>query len=290
VSHIAGLSRKWDGTTLVLAAVGKNIKNAAVKMHKEVFMGIFFFWKRRNLKKEESIVIEPHKNKEDALAKPSVALLMQIEGQSKVYELPHDREFSIGSDPKNDLCLNRQDVSPFHAKIIPVKDSYVLYNLLSENDVKVNNRQVHKCKLRFGDRIEIGSIVLLFDLKEECKRDDEFFEGAERRRAVRISPPLTLRFIVYSRSKTKEFVASVKDISSEGAKIELTEKLPKGSMIEAQIYSQELPSIELIGTVVREVDFDRDGKITYEVGIQFLEMSDDSKQKLRDYIIRCISS
>ncbi len=252
-------------------------------------MGIFFFGKRKGSKKEESIVLEPHKSEKDVLGQPVTVLLMQIEGQSKIYELPHNREFNIGRDPKNDLCLDQPDVSAFHAKITPVKDSYVLYNLLSENGVRVNHHRVHKYKLRFGDRIEIGSNVLLFDLKKGYKRDDEFLEGAERRRAVRISPPLTLRFIVYSRNKSKEFVASVKDISLEGVRIELTEKLAKGSMIEAQIYSPELPSIDLIGTVVREVDFDRDGRISYEIGMQFLEMSDEARERLRNYLVKCIS-
>lgn len=251
-------------------------------------MGIFF-WKRNKLRKEESRIIEPHSEAKNVLDDLVAVLFMKIEGQSKIYELPHGRDFTIGSDPQNDLCLNEPDVFPFHAKITPVKDSYVLYNLLSENGVKVNHHQIHKYKLRFGDRIEIGSNVLLFDFKKGYRRNDEFLEGAERRRAVRISPPLTLRFIVYSRNKAKEFVTLIKNISLEGARIELEERLPKGSMIEAQIYSPELPSIELIGTVVREVDFDKGGKISYEIGMQFLEMSDESREKLHDYLVKCIS-
>ncbi|MDD5454432.1 MAG: PilZ domain-containing protein [Candidatus Ratteibacteria bacterium] len=252
-------------------------------------MGVFFFRKKKRFKKEGSYVLEPHLEEKSTLNKPIVILFLKINGQSKIYELPHDRNFTIGSDPKNDLCLKESGVSPFHAKISPVKDSYVLYNLLSNDGVKVNRHEVHKYRLRFGDRIEIGPEILLFDLKQGYRRDDEFFEGAERRKSVRISPPLTLRFIVYSQNKAKEFVAFIKDISLEGVRIELEEKLPKGSMIEAQIYSPELPSIDLIGTVVREIDFDKGGRIFYEVGMQFLEMSDEARERLHNYLVRCIS-
>ncbi|MBU1630443.1 MAG: PilZ domain-containing protein [Candidatus Omnitrophica bacterium] len=55
------------------------------------------------------------------------------------------------------------------------------------------------------------------------------------------------------------------------------------------MYSPDLPSIDLIGTVVREVAFDRGGKILHEVGIQFLEMSDKSKERLHNYLVECIS-
>ncbi len=252
-------------------------------------MSIFFFGKKNNVKKETSSALEPHSQNKDIWGKPVAVLFMRIEGQSKVYELPHDKEFNIGKDSKNDLCLDQPDISAFHAKITPVKDSYVLYNLLSEDGVKVNHQRIHKYKLRFGDKIEIGSNVLLFDLKRGYRRDDEFLEGAERRKAVRISPPLTLRFIVYSHNKTKEFVSSIKDISLEGARIELEEKLQKGSMIEAQIYSPELPSIDLIATIVREVDFDKSGKMFYEIGVQFLEMSEESRKSLRAYLVKCVS-
>ncbi|MBU0533224.1 MAG: PilZ domain-containing protein [Candidatus Omnitrophica bacterium] len=252
-------------------------------------MGFFFFRRRNKVRKRESRILEPRSERKSDFKNPVVVLFMRIEGQSKIYELPHEKDFNIGSDPQNDLCLNKPNVFPFHAKITPIKDSYVLYNLLSKTGVRVNQHEIHEYKLRFGDRIEIGSIVLLFDLKRGYRRTDEFLEGAERRRAVRISPPLTLRFIVYSHNKAKEFVALIKDVSLEGVRIELEEKLLKGSMIEAQIYSPDLPSIDLIGTVVREVAFDRGGKILHEVGIQFLEMSDKSKERLHNYLVECIS-
>ncbi len=243
-------------------------------------MGFFFF---KNKGKEKIEV-------KGAPAFPIVVLLVETGENSKVYELPSGRDFHIGRDPNNDLCLNDPKVSPFHAKISPVKSSYVLYDLSSETGVKVNCKEIHQCRLRFGDRIMIGSVSLFFDLKEGYRKsEEEFFEGMEKRKAVRISPPLTLRFIVYSANKSKEFVALVKDISLEGVRIEIEEELLKGSMIEAQMYSKELAPIDIIGTIVRKVNIDKGGKILTEVGIQFLEMSEESRQKLHDYLVKCIS-
>jgi pSer/pThr/pTyr-binding forkhead associated (FHA) protein len=253
-------------------------------------MGIFFFKKKsESSRKEEkeSLIVEPEEKEKQV--PPVIVLLVERGGEQKVYELPTDRDFKIGRNPKNDLCLDEPSVSDFHAKISPVKDSYVLYDLLSESGVKVNKHKVHQHRLKFGDRIEIGYVTLLFDLKSGYRRDDEFFEGMERRKAVRISPPLTLRFVVYSRNKAEEFLASIKDISLEGAGVEIKKNLPKGSMIEAQIYSSELLPIELIGTVVRERSFKKNGKLLNDVGIQFLEMTEESRKRLRDYLIKCVS-
>ncbi len=243
-------------------------------------MGFSFFKK----KSKEKIEVK------DTSVSPIVVLHMETTGKPKVYELPTGRDFYIGRDPKNDLCLNEPSVSEFHAKISPVKASYVLYDLSSENGVRVNHKEIHQCRLRFGDRIEIDSAILLFDLKRGYGTGlEEFFEGVEKRKAVRISPPLTLRFVVYSRSKAEEFLASIKDISLEGAGIEIEQNLPKGGMIEAEIYSSELLPVELIGLIVRERSFERNGKILNEVGIQFLEMNEESRERFKNYLMKCIS-
>lgn len=238
----------------------------------------------------ESVVVEPSQQEgEKSPAPPSVMLLVETEKEPQFYELPNDSDFKIGRNPRNDLCLDDPEISDFHAKIIPVKGSYVLRDLLSGSGVKVNHKKIHECRLRFGDRIEIGANALIFDLKKDYRRGDEFFAGKEKRKAVRISPPLTLRFVVYSKNRAEEFSASIKDISLEGAGIEIEKRLPKGSMIEAQVYSSELDTVDLIGTVVREKGFERDGKIFNEVGIQFLEMDEESRERLKDYLIKCIS-
>ena len=256
-------------------------------------MGIFFFKKKSKLTirgKRESLIIKPISSEiEGASVPPVVVLLVKIGDKSQIYELPTGRDFNIGRDPKNDLCLDEPNVSSFHAKISPLKDSYVLYDLLSETGVKVNHREVHQRRLRFGDSIEIGSANLFFDLKKGYRRDEEFFEGMEKRKAVRISPPLTLKFIVYSSNKAAEFSALIKDISLEGAGIEIEGKLSKGSMIEAQIYSSELLPVELIGTVVRAKSFEKNGKMLNEIGIQFLEMGEESRERFKNYLIKCVS-
>ena len=131
----------------------------------------------------------------------------------------------------------------------------------------------------------------------EENRKDELFEGIEKRKTVRISPPLTLKFLTYppvserragSYNKMEESDAVIKDISLEGARIEVERKLSKGSVIEAQIYSPELEPIEVIALVVQERVKQDDEKKIYHLGLQFLNMDEESRKRFKEYLIQCL--
>jgi len=70
----------------------------------------------------------------------------------------------------------------------------------------------------------------------------------------------------------------VKDISLDGARIETERELQKGSVIEAGISSSELPLIEVIAQVIWGRVKDKDDKILYDIGLQFLEMDEKSRK------------
>lgn len=226
----------------------------------------------------------PQGEVENTLVSPAILMYMKTHGEFPVYNLSQNREFFIGRNPENELCLEGEDVSDIHAKIRPEKESYMLYDLASGSGVYVNWEKVLKHRLGHRDRIKIGTHTLIFEFAKE----EEFFDGIDRRKTVRIKP-LHIKFLVDSYKKLEESSGIVRDISLDGARIETEGELPKGSVIEAGISSSEIPLIEVIAQVIWERTKEKDNKILYEVGIQFLEMDEKSRKILGDYLLKYVA-
>ena len=123
----------------------------------------------------------------------------------------------------------------------------------------------------------------------EKEKRDAFFQEVENRKVARIFPPLTLKFLTSSKEGMEESRALIKDISMDGARIETKKAIHKGNMIEAQICSPELKPIEIVALVVRERVHERRGTNFHEVGLQFIEIDDESRERFRNYLIKCVS-
>jgi len=216
----------------------------------------------------------------NSFVRPAVIICEKIHGQSPVYNLPNNKEFFIGKDSKNDLCLAGDDVSEVHSKIRPEGDNYVIYDLNSPSGLTVNWGKTLKCKLEHRDRIKIGSHILTFEfLKEE-----NIFEGSEKSKAKHTPSLMVLKFLAKVDNKLEEVSAVVKEINLIGARIEMQKEiLHKGNIIEAGISSEKLPLVEVIAQVIWERVQDKDGKLLYDIGLQFLEMDEKSKKRLKDY-------
>jgi pSer/pThr/pTyr-binding forkhead associated (FHA) protein len=222
----------------------------------------------------------------DSFVRPAVIICEKIHGQSLVYNLPNNKEFVIGQNPENDLCLTGDDVSGVHAKIRPEKDNYMLYDLASKSGLTVNWEKTLKCKLEHKNRIKIGSHTLIFEFVKE----EEIFDGVERRKTNRVVAPMTLKLLANVNNKLEEVSGIVKDINLSGARIEIQkEVLRKGDNIEAGISSPELPLVEVIAQVIWERVQDKDGKLLYDIGLQFLEMDEKSRSRLKNYLNKITS-
>ena len=243
-------------------------------------MGIFSFRKKEN--KAEPIPEPIHREIKEVSIHPALLIYMKIHGESPTYILSTDREFFIGRSPKNDLCLEGEDISDIHAKIRPEKDNYMLYNLVSsKNEIYVNWEKTLKHKLEHRDMIKIGSHVLVFKF---INSEAEIFDGMGTVKQGRSKPVMTIKFLVSSNNKLEEFSGVVRDISFDGARIETERGLSKGNIIEVGISSVELPVIEVIAEVIWERAEDKGDKILYDVGLQFLEMDKASRKRLIDYL------
>ena len=77
---------------------------------------------------------------------------------------------TIGREEGNQLRLNDERVSRFHAKVQMDNDDYILTDLESTNGTRVNGTVVQIRRLRFGDRVAVGRSLLLFGSNEEIAR------------------------------------------------------------------------------------------------------------------------
>lgn len=79
---------------------------------------------------------------------------------------PVTRRATLGRLPECDVQLNDQSVSRRHARLEPAGRSWVIEDLDSTNGVRVNGERIHRAELRDGDRLELGSVHLVFALEE----------------------------------------------------------------------------------------------------------------------------
>ncbi|WP_437226980.1 FHA domain-containing protein [Planctomicrobium sp. SH661] len=96
---------------------------------------------------------------------------------------------TIGREEDNDVQLNDERISRFHAKVQEDSGRLILTDLESTNGTRVNGHPVRLRVLRNGDLIMVGRCVLLMGGPEELKKlksrlrqfprtDDSSFESA----------------------------------------------------------------------------------------------------------------
>ncbi len=81
-----------------------------------------------------------------------------------------DLPITVGREEGNDIQLNDERISRFHAKIQRDHDRMVLTDLGSTNGTKVNGEDIQLRILRYGDLISLGRSVLLFGSREQIAK------------------------------------------------------------------------------------------------------------------------
>ncbi len=96
------------------------------------------------------------------------AVLVQIYGDAlgRRYLLP-DKKMTIGRDDSNDIVLQDENVSRFHAEVRVDGDTVALVDKGSTNGSRVNDEEVTTQVLESGDLIQIGSFILKFLRSED---------------------------------------------------------------------------------------------------------------------------
>ncbi|MGD9854953.1 MAG: FHA domain-containing protein [Planctomycetaceae bacterium] len=77
---------------------------------------------------------------------------------------------TIGREDDNDIRLNDERVSRFHAKVQDDEGHVILTDLQSTNGTRVNGHPVQVHVLQVGDQIQIGRCLLVYGSREELAR------------------------------------------------------------------------------------------------------------------------
>ncbi|MCB0359713.1 MAG: Flp pilus assembly complex ATPase component TadA, partial [Bdellovibrionales bacterium] len=78
----------------------------------------------------------------------------------------------VGRAPSNDVAINADGVSRYHARLTVEDGEVVIEDLDSTNGTYVNSEQVARHVLRVGDKIAVGNAVLIVSLEEESSAEE----------------------------------------------------------------------------------------------------------------------
>lgn len=98
---------------------------------------------------------------------PSLEVLNGVAEGKKIFFSDDMHELVVGRDPECELSINEFVISRKHAKISKRWGGIVIRDLESKNGTFVNNRRIVEEFLHDGDRIALGTIVLLFRNPQE---------------------------------------------------------------------------------------------------------------------------
>ncbi len=79
----------------------------------------------------------------------------------------------LGRKPDNDLVLNANMVSGYHAELRIEGESFLLVDLDSTNGTYVNGKKIHEVRLRSGDRIEVGENGPELEFRDDSARHSD---------------------------------------------------------------------------------------------------------------------
>lgn len=120
-----------------------------------------------------------------AIDKESIPSIEVLNGNfvgKKFFVSADIEEAVIGRDETADFEIKEYVISRNHAKIVRGEESVVIKDLGSKNGTYVNNRRVTEQELHDGDRIALGTIVLIYRNPKEV--DMEEISAQARKRHV----------------------------------------------------------------------------------------------------------
>ncbi len=87
---------------------------------------------------------------------------------------------SIGREDDNDIRLNDERVSRFHAKVQDDEGHIILTDLQSTNGTRVNGHPVQVHVLQVGDQVQIGRCILVFGSRKALADKVDELKGRRR--------------------------------------------------------------------------------------------------------------
>jgi pSer/pThr/pTyr-binding forkhead associated (FHA) protein len=135
---------------------------------------------------------------------PSLEVVTGVaEGKKFILEDDFD-EGIIGRDPGADFSIEEYVISRRHAKIEKRDDGFYVKDIGSKNGTYVNNKLVSEARLQDGDRISLGTIVIIFRNPKEVD-----FAAINKAKAVRRFVPAAPKLAVEDESAYEEDVGDI---------------------------------------------------------------------------------
>lgn len=114
---------------------------------------------------------------------PSLEVLNGTAEGKKVFITDDITELTIGRDSLCDFPIEEYVISRKHAKIVRKWGGIIIQDLHSKNGVYVNNRKVTEEFLHDGDRIALGTIVMIFRNPKEVSIEEISKQMEKEKRA-----------------------------------------------------------------------------------------------------------
>lgn len=149
----------------------------------------------------------------DAVDQDTLPSFEALNGSSegKRFFLTDDtQEIVIGRDPSCDFCINEYVISRQHVKIAKKWGGIALIDLESKNGSFINNKRITEEFLHDGDRIALGTIVLLFRNPQEINLKAIGEEMAKRR--PQVEPKIYTKHAEVEETARQEAEELIKDL------------------------------------------------------------------------------
>lgn len=119
---------------------------------------------------------------------PSLEVVNGVaEGKKFILEPDFD-EGIVGRDPNADFPIEEYVISRRHARILRRDDGFYIKDVGSKNGTYLNNKPVDEARLEDGDRIGLGTIVIIF--RNPTAVD---YEAINRRKSAKRTVPAAAR-------------------------------------------------------------------------------------------------
>ena len=102
-----------------------------------------------------------------------ILTLMLKEKKISDFKIAVGQNVTIGRKTANDITIDYEAVSSFHAKVESVASTFVLRDLDSTNGTFVNNERTNQHNLKHQDVILIGKYELIFDRSDLMKATEK---------------------------------------------------------------------------------------------------------------------
>ncbi len=164
---------------------------------------------------------------------PSLEVLNGSAEGKKFFFTDEMNECTIGRDPESDFTINEYVISRRHAKIIKRWGGIAIRDMESKNGTFVNNRRVVEEYLHDGDRIALGTIVLLFRNPQEISL--EHLEEIKPKTVPARVPPEQIPGLAVEEEEAEEaYVAPEEEEVGEGEAEEESEAIKEWERLEKQ--------------------------------------------------------